>query len=43
MEDVDQRIAENLQIFKTFLVQNIDKNVLNTIDNKTVSLDKAFE
>ena len=42
VEDVDKRVAEALEIFKTFLIQNIDKNVLDNISMKTSSLDKAY-
>ena len=42
IEDVDKRVTQTLNIFKTFLVQNIDKSILDTLNDKTASLDRDY-
>ena len=40
--EVDKRMGENLEIFKTFLLQNINTNILSTIDTRTKELNEMF-
>lgn len=43
MGEVDKRIGENLEIFKAFFLENIDANILSTIDTRTQDLNQMLE